>query len=360
MSITIKQIAKLAGVSRGTVDRVLNNRGQVSIEVKEKVLKIAADFNYKKNVLASRLAINTELKISIVLPDATKDAFWDAPFQGISKAEKSIADYGITLDIQLFDLFDSESYSAAFEKATYNRPDAILVAPVYLKETTSFIQISKQNNIPIVCINSEIDSNDLLSFLGQDSFQSGILAGKLFDLRKTKESQIIVITQGHNSNNAIHIKKKIEGLKHYNIQNDCGFEIIDLHIEDFLNEETINEKSKYIKENFKNLKGIFFSNSRAYNFLNKTKILDKMIEDITIIGYDLIDQNIQLLKENKIDFILHQKPEMQGYLGLMSLFDYFILNKNIERKQYLPIDIVLKENLLSYLDERDRFYRAMY
>lgn len=360
MSITIKEIAKLAGVSRGTVDRVLNNRGQVSVEVKEKILKIASDFNYKKNVLASRLAINTAVKISIVLPDAKKDAFWDAPFQGISKAAKSIADYGITLDIHFFDLFDSNSYSAAFEKATYNRPDAILVAPVYLKETFSYIQISKQNNIPIVCINSEIDSNDLLSFLGQDSFQSGVLAGKLFDLQKTERSQIIVITQGHNSNNAIHIKKKIEGLKYYNIQNSCGFEIIDMHIEDFLNEKLLEEKSMHIKENFKNLKGIFFSNSRAYNFIDKTNIVNELKDNVTIIGYDLIDQNIRLLKENKIDFILHQKPEMQGYFGLMSLFDYFILNKDIERKQYLPIDIVVKENLLSYLDERDRFYRTIY
>ena len=81
MRITTKDIAKLAGVSRGTVDRVLNNRGQVSQEVKEKVLKIARERGYKKNVLASNLARNKKIKISVVLPDPQHDPFWSAPLK---------------------------------------------------------------------------------------------------------------------------------------------------------------------------------------------------------------------------------------------------------------------------------------
>ncbi len=359
MGITIKEIARLAGVSRGTVDRVLNDRGQVAAEVRDKILKIAKDFNYKKNVLASRLAINAPVKISVVLPKSSDDIFWDAPLRGITKMEESIADYGMTLDFHFFNLFSSSSYTAAFEKAISTRPNAILVAPIFLKETLSQLQISKQNGIPIVCINSEIDSNDFLSFIGQDSLQSGVLAGKLFNLQSSPNSQIIVITQGHNSKNATHIKKKVDGLKLYNLEHNCGFEIIDIQIEDFRDENKIQEKADYILSTFNKLRGVFFTNSRAFNFINNTDFIDKVDHPITTVGYDLIDENIKLVNENKVDFILHQKPEMQGYLGVLSLFNHFIHNRKIGRTQYLPIDIVVKENMISYLEERDRFLDVM-
>ena len=43
MAVTAQQIADLAGVSRGTVDRALHNRGRVNPEVKEKIQKIARE-----------------------------------------------------------------------------------------------------------------------------------------------------------------------------------------------------------------------------------------------------------------------------------------------------------------------------
>ena len=46
---TIKEIAALAGVSRGTVDRVLNHRGAVNPKTAEKILEIAQALDYKPN-----------------------------------------------------------------------------------------------------------------------------------------------------------------------------------------------------------------------------------------------------------------------------------------------------------------------
>lgn len=359
MGITTKEIAKLAGVSRGTVDRVLNNRGQVSAEVKAKILKIAKEFNYKKNVLASRLAINSQVKVSVVLPQAEKDVFWNGPLQGTAKLKDSVADYGMSLDMHLFDLFDSTSYTEAFKKAMSTRPNAILVAPIFLKETVAQIQIAKHNGIPIVCINSELDSGDVLSFIGQNSYQSGVIAGKLFDLNSSPNRQIIVITQGHDSKNAIHIKKKVDGLRNYNEENQCNFEIVDVQIENFTDPRLIQEKADFILSEYQNIRGVFFTNSRAYHFMNNTDLHDRLDDEATIVGYDLLDQNVDLLRDNKIDFVLHQKPEMQGYLGIQSLFNHFIHKREIAKKQYLPIDIVVKENIDSYLEERDRFLEML-
>ncbi|MCZ9885409.1 helix-turn-helix domain-containing protein [Brachyspira hyodysenteriae] len=54
---TIREIAKLAGVSIGTVDRALNNRGRIDHDVEQKILDIAKSLNYKPDKIAKSLAI---------------------------------------------------------------------------------------------------------------------------------------------------------------------------------------------------------------------------------------------------------------------------------------------------------------
>ena len=54
--VTINDVAKAAGVSKGTVDRVLHNRGEVSKKSKEKVLRVIEELGYKPNLYASMLA----------------------------------------------------------------------------------------------------------------------------------------------------------------------------------------------------------------------------------------------------------------------------------------------------------------
>ena len=65
---TIKEIAALAGVSRGTVDRVLNHRGAVSPQTAEKILEIARSLDYRPNKAGIVLAAQKrKLKLGVVL-----------------------------------------------------------------------------------------------------------------------------------------------------------------------------------------------------------------------------------------------------------------------------------------------------
>ena len=70
MPVTIKEIAALANVSRGTVDKVLNNRPGVKDSTREKVLKIAAELHYQPNFIGKALVhSNNPIKIGIILID---------------------------------------------------------------------------------------------------------------------------------------------------------------------------------------------------------------------------------------------------------------------------------------------------
>ena len=68
MAVTIKQIAEMCNVSRGTVDRVLNHRGRVSEETLQKVNDAVEKLGYKPNTFGKALALQKKkLRIGIIL-----------------------------------------------------------------------------------------------------------------------------------------------------------------------------------------------------------------------------------------------------------------------------------------------------
>jgi LacI family transcriptional regulator len=69
---------------------------------------------------------------------------------------------------------------------------------------------------------------------------------------------------------------------------------------------------------------------------------------ILLIGYDYIDENIEALKKGMINFLICQKPEQQGYRGVMALYHHLILKIPIANIDYMPIDIITKENYEFY------------
>ena len=54
------------------------------------------------------------------------------------------------------------------------------------------------------------------------------------------------------------------------------------------------------------------------------------------------------LKDGKIDFLISQRPEEQGYAAVTALFNKLFLNKEVQRKHFMPIDIIAKENIDYY------------
>ena len=109
-NIRIKDIAKLAGVSVGTVDRVLHNRGRVSPEALKKVTEVMEQIDYKPNLIARTLGSNKNYRIAALLPDPKQDPYWAQSNLGITQAQTEWAQYGIQVELFLFDLLDKNSF----------------------------------------------------------------------------------------------------------------------------------------------------------------------------------------------------------------------------------------------------------
>ncbi|MGB4960407.1 MAG: LacI family DNA-binding transcriptional regulator [Saprospiraceae bacterium] len=356
--VTIKDIARISGVSRGTVDRVINGRGNVAKDVERKILKIANDLGYEKNLMASTLASNKTYKIAIVMPDPTSDVFWAQPREGMVDALELVRHYGIIVDYFDFNLFNKDEFCMQMENAIKSRPDAILTAPTFTYESLEYLEQAALLNIPFITINTEIVHSGILCYVGQNSFNSGYLAGRLFHLRLKPHDEIITFNLGHNIRNAQHYSDKIDGLKDYFQKN--GMDVSCLHwyeFDQFMDEEKLKEFWLSIQEKHPNMKGIFFTNSRAYRIVEL--MTEEDIKKYDIVGFDMIAPNIKLLKNDKIDFIINQNPIQQGYMGIMNFVNHIILKKEVKKTQYLPLDIILKENVDFYLENYTNSYQMV-
>ena len=73
VAVTIRQVAEEAGVSIGTVDRILHHRGRVSKETTDRVHEIIEKLGYKPNIHASLLSIRKVIRILYYLRDYSKN-----------------------------------------------------------------------------------------------------------------------------------------------------------------------------------------------------------------------------------------------------------------------------------------------
>ncbi len=130
MAVTIKQIAELAGVSRGTVDRALNHREGVKKEVAERILQIAKELNYRPNAVAKALA-NTKRPCLIgVLMNSDGNEFFDEVMAGIRKAKKEIESFGVSISFRMMKGFDVQKQLNLIAQMKEEGIAALAITPI--------------------------------------------------------------------------------------------------------------------------------------------------------------------------------------------------------------------------------------
>ena len=101
--IRIKDIAERAGVSVGTVDRVLHDRPNVSKPARDKVEKALKEMNYQPNVYASALAYNKSYTFYLLIPKHESEAYWEEIEEGAKKCEDTRRDFHIDVEIRFYE-----------------------------------------------------------------------------------------------------------------------------------------------------------------------------------------------------------------------------------------------------------------
>ncbi|WP_324677373.1 LacI family DNA-binding transcriptional regulator [Hymenobacter sp. GOD-10R] len=359
-AVRIKDIAAKANVSVGTVDRVIHNRGRVAEDVRQKVLSMMKELEYEPNMIARTLGSNRTYHLAAIQPNHTLDPYWQAPWDGINKAARELQQYGIELTIYSYDMAQVGSFLEQAELATQSHPHGILIAPLFYRESLPFFERWHQLRIPYVLFNTDIAEIKPLSYVGQDSYQSGFLAGKLLQFGQSQPGTFLIAHIAEDIANSVHVTQKERGFRDYFAQLAAAqpgsskqdghnpYKIISIDLP-YPTEQSFAQKlTQLLDQEQQQLRGIFVSTSKAYEI---APYLKKYPTDIRLVGYDLLEENIHFLKEGTIDFLINQNPKEQGYYGLYALADQLIFKKDVSPLKYLPLDIIAKENLHYYVEK---------
>jgi LacI family transcriptional regulator, galactose operon repressor len=342
---SIREIASRARVSIGTVDRVLHKRGRVSDKTRDRVERIVRELDYRPNVYARNLSLARVYRFAVLMPRLSQDSgYWRLPAHGILKAQHELQASRVLVQRFHFDRYSSRSFEKAFHAARVWHPDGVLIAPVFVDATRRLVA-DPSFAAPVVYFDSDLPGTRAVSAIGQDSRQSGVLAGHLMRTLINGGGTIAVVRVMPED---FHINERVLGFG----EGINGSKNIAVKLYEVDSHKGVREFqrvcAKLVEDN-RNLCGVFISNAWTHPVATLTHTLLPR-RRIAIIGYDLVRSNGRLLKEGLIDFLVSQRPAMQGYEGVYALYRSIVLGERVPRRIIVPLDILTRDNVRYYED----------
>ena len=348
--IRIKDIALRAGVSVGTVDRVLHKRPNVSKRALEKVEKALEEMDYSPNVYASALAYNRDYTFACIIPQHTSEAYWEEIEEGVQMATKHLRDFRISLKIYYYERFNDESFQDTAQECLQNHPDGVIVVPSKLELTREFTDQLSDLSIPFILLDSYLPDLKPLAFYGQDSFQSGYFAARMLMLIASKEQEIMLMKQlkdGHIGSKQQNNRET--GFRHYMHDHFPQIAITEVNLPLGATREEFDDILETFFQEHPHVHHCITFNSKAHlvgQFLLRTNR-----RNVQIMGYDMVPKNAECVRQGSISFLIAQHAYMQGYACVNTLFEAIVLRKEVNPVNYMPIELLTKENI--------EFYRRM-
>ena len=345
--IRIKDIAEQAGVSVGTVDRILHDRPNVSASARAKVEKVLKEINYKPNMYASALAYNKEYTFYVVMPKHTSEAYWAEIEEGIQHACDHREDFNIKTKTLYYSRYDAEDFMKQCNECIEAKPSAVVLVPAQADVTQLFTDKLHELDIPLMLLDSYFPELNPLSFFGQDSFSSGYFAAKMLMLLAHDNKQIMLMKQKKNGRVSSKQQENREiGFRNYMRAHYPEIEILELD----LPLEVEKEKYTGILEDF------FDSHPQVHHcitFASKAYLVGEFLlftkrTDVKIMGYDMVPKNAECLRKGSISFLIAQHAFMQGFHCIDTLFKHIVLKQDIKPVNYMPIELLSKENVDFY------------
>lgn len=336
----------MAGVSVGTVDRVLHDRSGVSEASRMKVEEILKKLDYHPNIYASALASNKKFHFVCLLPHHDVDDYWTDVEYGMKNATESFSDFHIKLTIIYYNQYEYSSFLESGHQVVSLGPDGVILAPTIPETTTEFVCMLEEKGLPYVFIDSNIPTLHPLAFYGQKSDQSGYFAGRMMMMLGEKPADIVVfrhINEGRLGSNQQENREK--GFRRYMDEHypSCNIYIMNMYAN--RPEENDALLARFFEEHPEVNCGLIFS-SKVY--MVGEYLVKAGKTDFKLLGYDLLERNVRCMKLGGVDILIAQQPTLQGFSCIESLCHYLIFKKQVKQYNYMPITLLTQENVDYY------------
>ncbi|MDY3618940.1 LacI family DNA-binding transcriptional regulator [Agathobaculum sp.] len=341
MGVTQQQIAELAGVSRGTVDRVLNNRGRVNPEIEARIRRIADELGYRPN-RAGSLLVRTKrpLKLGVVMQSA-ETPFMQSVLHEIEDARGHMQELGAELLIRAGESIDISRQLAALDELERQKVDGIALTPVEDERICDRIDALSAAGIPTVTFNTDMPGSKRLCYVGQDNYQSGRACAGLMNMLLGGRGTVLMVT-GYVSN--LSQQRRIDGFRTEIQRVYPGISLLPLERCADSDRSAYEIVRKTLLEQ-PDVGGVFFSAGGPAGGCSAIRELGRKGRT-HVICYDRTEDNIANVREGLVDFLINQDPHMQAVRPLETLLDYLLTSVRPENEYMLAhIDIRTQYNV---------------
>lgn len=344
--ITIFDVAALAGVSKGTVDRVLHNRGQVSKQSAEKVRKAIEELNFEPNLYASMLASKKNRVIACLLPESSPGEFWDMICKGCIDGGETLTSLNISTRIITYNQYDSDSFDSAYRKLLSLEPSGVILPPLFKNGAMALTSQLKTRGIPYVYVDTKLEEADYFAYFGMPMYQSGYLCAALLTERlaqdQVKDIVVVRIIRDKSRQSDPTVSRR-EGFNDYIFSHFPDCRITNLFVDPSCTESV----GKSLKELTPDKKLVVMFNSRIHLI---TDYLRKHPSDgRRVIGFDNLEKNVEALRNGDVTFLIAHHTEQQAFQAVTTLADYIVKGKKpVSRDNYAHMDILSRLNIDNY------------
>ena len=350
---TVKEIARLAGVSIGTVDRVLHDRGGVSADTKHRIDAIISTLGYAPNILARQLSLNRVYTFRAILPRADQDSgYWSLCLAGIRRAERDLAPYGTRLRVDEFDRYDRASYRALLKDIVVEPCDGLLIAPVLpddlvpaLGRVSGDASVGRvSGRVPYVFFDCDAQGADPVAAIGQDALRAGSLAGRVMSLLANGPGPLVAVS-AHAGDR--HIRLRIEGFEAFLRDTASGAGSRRVMVTECPELESAEDCERALGKIFRahpDISGILVANSSGH-IAGEWLAARGAKGSCAVVSWDLVPANEQALREGKIDCVVSQRPAEQAREGLERLFKAVVRGEADASPASIPLEVYFKENI---------------
>ena len=337
MATTLKDIAAAAGVSVGTVDRALHDRGRIDPEVARRVKLIARQLNYHANTAAQKLAaIRKPLRINVIM-HAQENEYYSQILDGVKRAAIEIADYGCDLSVSFCTNFDPIDQLHLIRTAVKSGVDGIILVPIDVPSIREEIYELTHRGLPVVFLSSVLEGAECLSSVHSDFRQSGALAAGLAAMITAGRGKILYFSPS----------MAMEG---HRIRTDALKSSIEANFPD-MRLLSVTELTNDSFDNFTSVSKALTDHPDADTVIYSghtpaaLKAISGCSHPIHCIFFDLSDAAADALSHRRIDAAILQDPQTQGYTAVMTLFQKLAYDVVPDREILVHNEIIIPESL---------------
>lgn len=345
MKVTLEEIARMAGVSRGIVDRVYHSRGYVKAEKADRVRQLLEQYDYRPNKLARALSVSQNKKRVAVILNSIGNEYFDDVILGIDSAAREFAAYGLDIELVRLKGFEADDQIAAIDACAKAGMDALVLTPVNDPAVADRLGSILSSGIPVITVNTDISPEARSCYIGCDYRQSGVMAGGFLLLLAGGRPARVAIIQGSD-----HVKGHLERCTGFveTLASQPSIEIIASEPcqddEDLAREKTAgilaSAHPDYIYVVAGGLRGVM-------------QAIQSADSPVRVIANDLTHAAIDGLRNGIIQATVFQQPFRQGYLAIRTLFEHIYQDIRIsDQSNTIQLAFITKYNLPVTQDER--------